>query len=254
MNILVTAGNTQTPIDRVRCITNIFSGRTGARIATEAAARGHRVTLLTSHPEALGGDAGVRVRPYRTFDDLDALMAEEITSGRYDAVVHAAAVSDYHVAGVFAGCGGRLEDAAAGKVKSHHPELWLRLVPAPKLIDKVRAEWGFAGVLAKFKLEVGVSDAELLDVAERSRAHSGADLMCANTLEGMHKWAFVGAGPGGYRRVSRADLPSVMIDALSSDHYRRSIDQRHVTPYGQAEPADHPQRQESPRGQRRAPL
>jgi phosphopantothenate-cysteine ligase/phosphopantothenoylcysteine decarboxylase/phosphopantothenate--cysteine ligase len=215
MNVLVTAGNTQTPIDRVRCITNVFSGRTGARIAA-AAARGHRVTLLTSHPEVLGGDTGVRVRPYRTFDDLDALMTEEITSGRYDVVVHAAAVSDYHVAGVFSGRDGKLDDAAAGKVKSSHPELWLRLVPAPKLIDKVRAEWGFAGVLAKFKLEVGVSDAELLDVAERSRAHSGADLMCANTLEGMHEWAFVGAGPGGYRRVSRADLPSVLIDAVEA--------------------------------------
>jgi phosphopantothenate-cysteine ligase/phosphopantothenoylcysteine decarboxylase/phosphopantothenate--cysteine ligase len=214
MNILATAGNTQTSIDRVRCITNIFSGRTGARVAAAAAARGHRVTLLTSHPEVLGGDTGVQVRPYRTFDDLDALMAEEITSGLYDAVVHAAAVSDYHVAGVFAGRGGKLEDAAAGKVKSHHSELWLRLVPAPKLIDKVRAEWGFAGTLVKFKLEVGVADAELLDIAERSRAHSGADLMCANTLEGMHEWAFLGAGRGGYRRVSRADLPSVLIDAL----------------------------------------
>ena len=32
MKILVTAGNTQVPIDRVRCITNIFSGRTGTRI------------------------------------------------------------------------------------------------------------------------------------------------------------------------------------------------------------------------------
>jgi len=216
MNVLVTAGNTQTPIDCVRCITNIFSGRTGALIATEAASRGHAVTLLTSHPEVLGGDAGARVRPYRTFDDLESLMAEEIASGVYDAVVHAAAVSDYHVAGVFAGRDGQLEDAAAGKVKSHHPGLWLRLVPAPKLIDKIRTEWGFAGGLVKFKLEVGVSDAELLDVAERSRVHSGADLMCANTLEGMHDWAFVGAGPGGYRRVSRADLPSVLIDALGA--------------------------------------
>ena len=214
MNVLVTAGNTQTPIDRVRCITNVFSGRTGARVAAEAAARGHRVTLLTSHPEVIGENAGVRVRPYRTFDDLDALMAEEIASGLYDAVVHAAAVSDYHVAGVFAGREGRLEDATAGKVKSSHPELWLRLLPAPKLIDKVRTDWGFAGVLAKFKLEVGVSNAELLEVAERSRAHSGADLMCANTLEGMHDWAFVGAGSGAYRRVSRADLPSALIDAL----------------------------------------
>jgi phosphopantothenate-cysteine ligase/phosphopantothenoylcysteine decarboxylase/phosphopantothenate--cysteine ligase len=57
MNVLVTAGNTQTPIDRVRCITNVFSGRTGARVAMEAAARGHQVALLTSHPELLSRGA-----------------------------------------------------------------------------------------------------------------------------------------------------------------------------------------------------
>jgi phosphopantothenate-cysteine ligase/phosphopantothenoylcysteine decarboxylase/phosphopantothenate--cysteine ligase len=47
MNILVTAGNTQTPIDKVRCLTNIFSGETGARIAIEAArpSRRHSVRL-----------------------------------------------------------------------------------------------------------------------------------------------------------------------------------------------------------------
>jgi phosphopantothenate---cysteine ligase (CTP) len=47
MNLLVTAGNTQTPIDRVRCITNIFTGRTGAQVALEAHRRGHAVTHLT---------------------------------------------------------------------------------------------------------------------------------------------------------------------------------------------------------------
>jgi phosphopantothenate-cysteine ligase/phosphopantothenoylcysteine decarboxylase/phosphopantothenate--cysteine ligase len=214
MNVLVTAGNTQTPIDRVRCITNVFSGRTGARVAAEASGRGHNVTLLTSHPEALDDNSGVRVRPYRTFDDLELLMAAEVASGRYDAVIHAAAVSDYHVAGVFADRDGRLQDVSKGKVKSHHPELWLRLTPAPKLIDKVRAEWGFAGVLAKFKLEVEVSEAELIDVAERSRVHSGADLMCANTLEGMHEWAFIGTGPDDWRRVNRADLAPVLIDVV----------------------------------------
>jgi phosphopantothenate---cysteine ligase (CTP) len=129
---------------------------------------------------------------------------------------HLAAVSDYHVAGVFARTADGLADVTAGKVKSHHPELWLRLTPAPKLIDKIRTDWGFAGVLAKFKLEVGVSDAELLDIAERSRVHSGADLMCANTLEGMLDWALVGAGSGGYRRVSRADLASVLIGAVEA--------------------------------------
>ncbi|HVL11743.1 MAG TPA: phosphopantothenoylcysteine decarboxylase, partial [Gemmata sp.] len=53
MNVLVTAGNTQTPVDRVRCITNIFSGRTGGQIAARAYDRGHAVTLLTSHPEVI---------------------------------------------------------------------------------------------------------------------------------------------------------------------------------------------------------
>ena len=100
-------------------------------------------------------------------------------------------------------------------MKSHHPELWLRLVPAPKLIDKVRAEWGFAGTLVKFKLEVGATDAGLLDVAERSRALSRANLMCANTLEGMHDWAFVG-GADGYRRVGRGELAAVLIDSVEA--------------------------------------
>lgn len=222
MNILVTAGNTQTPVDRVRCITNIFSGRTGAQLAATAFERGHAVTLLTSHPEALDAVPTERprlapdwqVRPYRTFEELEALMAKEVGSGRYDVVVHAAAVGDYHVAGVYSHQGGQFVDASAGKVKGSHPELWLRLVPAPKLIDKVRTAWGFAGMLVKFKLEVGVPDAELLGVAERSRVHSGANLMCANTLEGMHEWAYVGAGAGGYRKVQRPELARHLLEAV----------------------------------------
>jgi phosphopantothenate-cysteine ligase/phosphopantothenoylcysteine decarboxylase/phosphopantothenate--cysteine ligase len=213
VNVLVTAGNTQTPIDRVRVITNVFSGRTGARVAAAAAGRGHAVTLLTSHPETAADAPGLAVRPYRTFDELESLMAAEVGGGAYDVVIHAAAVGDYHVAGVYARHDGEMVDVAAGKVKSHHPELWLKLVPAPKLIDKVRADWGFRGVLVKFKLEVGATDAELLEVAERSRVGSGADLMCANTLDGMADWAYLGAA-GDYRRVPRAELTTRLLDAV----------------------------------------
>ncbi len=84
MKILVTAGNTQVRIDKVRCLTNIFTGRTGASIALEAHRRGHDVTLFTSHPEAAAGVDGTNqprgerwslVR-YQTFEDLQTLMAE----------------------------------------------------------------------------------------------------------------------------------------------------------------------------------
>jgi len=221
MNVLVTAGNTLALIDKVRCLTNIFTGRTGAAIALEAHARGHAVTLLTSHPEAVGEPPSGerwRLRHYRTFEDLQSRMEETIAPGGLDAVVHCAAVSDYLCGGVYAAEAGTrfdpatsrwqghppaLVDRQAGKVKSDEGELWIRLVRAPKLVDRVRPDWGFRGLLVKFKLEVGLSDEQLLDVAERSRAHSAADLMVANTLEGASLYAFIGAAAGRYERVPR---------------------------------------------------
>lgn len=224
MNILVTAGNTRTMIDRVRCITNIFTGRTGANIAAEAAARGHRVTLLTSHPEVLPPTPGLAVLPYQTFEELALLMAEGIKAGGFDAVIHSAAVSDYHVAGVYSAPTfdgttlPALTNVSAGKVKSSHSEVWLRLTPAPKLVDKVRGEWHFRGVLVKFKLEVGVSEDELRQIAERSRLYSHADLMSANTLDEAGEWALVGAGE--YTKVPRANLAAEIVSRVETVHMR----------------------------------
>lgn len=240
MHILVTAGNTQAPIDRVRCLTNIFTGRTGAALALHAHAHGHAVTLLTSHPDAVTTLAGATpdsarwtCHVYRTFADLETLLADHIVSGRYDALFHSAAVSDYLAAGVYAPRDGTafdpatqawtarhgtppgLIDRSAGKVRSDEPELWIRLVRAPKLIDRVRQPWGFRGVLVKFKLEVDVTEAELLVIAERSRQHSGADWMVANTLDGAARWAYLG-GAAGYERIDRPELPRRLLDAVTA--------------------------------------
>src|SRR5947209_7119906 len=166
MNILVTAGNTLVPIDRVRCITNVFTGRTGTSIALYCHERGHDVTLLSSHPELVamlrGNDVPRQrwtVDSYRTFVDLRDRLAQSLSSGQFDVLVHCAAVSDYEVAGIYApdphthfrpedarwqGSGPHapaLVDRSAGKIKSDEPELWLRLIRTPKLIDLVRTDW-----------------------------------------------------------------------------------------------------------------
>jgi phosphopantothenate-cysteine ligase/phosphopantothenoylcysteine decarboxylase/phosphopantothenate--cysteine ligase len=231
MNLLVTAGNTQTPIDKVRCLTTVFTGRTGTHIALEAHNRGHAVTLLTSHSELVEDVPPDRfaIRSYRTFEDLKRSMEELVPSGRFDALVHAAAVSDYHLAGTYtpvtgahfdpmtgAWKNGKLMDVSAGKVKSHHPELWLRLTPTPKLADRVRTPWGFRGLFVKFKLEVGVSDAELREVATRSREQSDADYIVANTLEGKEKVAFLGDRAGGWDQVPRAELAGRLLDRIEA--------------------------------------
>jgi phosphopantothenoylcysteine synthetase/decarboxylase len=247
MNILVTAGNTLVPIDRVRCLTNVFTGRTGAGIALNAHERGHAVTLLTSHPDTVRELAGTlpeqgerwRVFRYRTFDDLHRLLQEHVGRGA-DAVVHSAAVSDYCAAGIYAPAATTrfdadaaewhstaatpplLLDRAAGKVKSDEEELWLRLVRTPKLVDLIRRDWGFRGVLVKFKLEVGVTEEQLLEIAERSRVHSAADLMAANTLEGANFWAYLGPIGGAYQRLFRPDLAPRLLDEVERLHRERS--------------------------------
>lgn len=239
MRLLVTAGNTQVPIDSVRCITNIFTGRTGARLALYGHAEGHDVTLLTSHPETVENPPAERwrVEPYRTFADLAGLMERYITGGPFDTIIHCAAVSDYLAAGIYAPepgttfdapnatwtGPGRLVDRHAGKVKSAEPELWLRMTRAPKLIDRIRRQWGWGGVLVKFKLEVGKTDAELLAIAEPSRTASGANLMVANTLEEAQQWAFLGPLEGmAYEKLTRDDLARRLFEEIRRCHVRET--------------------------------
>jgi phosphopantothenate-cysteine ligase/phosphopantothenoylcysteine decarboxylase/phosphopantothenate--cysteine ligase len=238
MNLLITAGNTQARIDRVRCITNIFTGRTGANIAIHAWKRGHTVSLLTSHPEVVEAmnDGTMpterwNLLSFATYEDLQNQMAILIPGGGFDGVIHCAAVSDYLPAGVYAPTNGfdaargqwlgefpRMLDRAAEKVKSDEPELWIRFTRAPKLIDRIRTDWEYRRILVKFKLEVGVSDQELLEIAERSRQHSNADMMVANTLEEADRYAFIGAKAGAYHQVTRAELPGRLLNAVETLH------------------------------------
>jgi phosphopantothenate-cysteine ligase/phosphopantothenoylcysteine decarboxylase/phosphopantothenate--cysteine ligase len=109
-----------------------------------------------------------------------------------------------------------------GKLPSSHEEVWLRLVPTPKLIDRMRRDWGFPGVLVKFKLECGVSEETLLARAEQSRQRSAADLVVANLLESLSTTAWLGPLGGTYRRLPRSQLADVLLDAVESLHARAS--------------------------------
>jgi phosphopantothenoylcysteine decarboxylase/phosphopantothenate--cysteine ligase len=169
--ILITAGPTRIPIDPVRYISNVSSGGTGLRIAAEAAEAGAEVTLLMGPGTVQPVDKPrLRVVRFVTFDDLHREVRDHVGSRSYDVLVHAAAVSDYRVA-----------DSQAGKIPSGEAELLLRLVPTPKIVDEVRG-LDPEITLVKFKLEVGRTESELLEIARRSGARSDADFVVANDL------------------------------------------------------------------------
>lgn len=208
MKILVTAGSTEIPIDQVRIISNVFSGRTGTTIADYCAKAGNEVILLTSNPGLVKNRSKLTVLPYRTFDDLAELMEREINGGNYDVIIHSAAVSDFKVAGAYVKKNGKMRRVDnRAKISSSHEKLYLELVPTEKLIDKIRRDWNFHRILVKFKLQVDISDEELLAIAEKSLAVSNADFIVANCLEWSDKYAYIMTTTSRHK-VTRGELPN----------------------------------------------
>ena len=66
----------------------------------------------------------------------------------------------------------------------------------------------------KFKLEVGVTEADLLAIADAARRQSRADLVVANTQEGMSSWACIGRDGGQFEKVTRAELSDRLLEAV----------------------------------------
>ena len=205
-NVLVTAGPTWVMIDAVRHIGNLSSGRTGIAIAEKLTESGAAVHLLLGPGSCNTPPGHLQVTRFTTFDELHALVREEVGSRAYDAVIHAAAVSDY-----------RPIAETRGKIGSENEELVLRLTRTPKIVDEIK-ELDSTAFLVKFKLEVGRTEPELLRIARESGERSGADLVVANDLtekrDGRHR-AFILSGDGVVARVETTeDLARALVSEL----------------------------------------
>ncbi|MCG3138042.1 MAG: hypothetical protein HJJLKODD_01898 [Phycisphaerae bacterium] len=237
MRFLVTAGPSREMIDRVRQWGNIFTGTTGLNIAQALTALG-LVDLVTSnhqHVEQLRLSASqpqsLYPQPYTTHEELRGILATLMARQHYSAVFMTAAVADYRPAGVFRVLKREsqpehqrqerwlVEFVQAPKVKSSYGGIAILGEPTAKLIDLFRNDWGYQGLLVKFKLEVDIPVAELLRIGEESRQRSQADFLVANTLamtSGPEAGAYL-LGSSQPEWVPRADLPARLVQ-LVRDH------------------------------------
>jgi len=174
--ILITAGPTWIPIDKVRVITNIFKGRLGIIIAKEAIKRKAKVTLLLgpgliSFSQKISSH--IKVVRFKFFKELFKLMKKEISSKKYDVVIHSAAVGDFEPI-----------KFRHGKISSREENLILKLKPTLKIVDKIK-KWDSSVFLVKFKVEANLKKKELIKRAYKSMLISNADLMVANDLKNI---------------------------------------------------------------------
>jgi phosphopantothenoylcysteine decarboxylase/phosphopantothenate--cysteine ligase len=177
-HILVSAGSTWVSIDTVRVITNIFKGKIGLTIATEAAGLGANVTLLLGPSIDISNlvvPKNLKIYRFRYFDELDMWINKLLRNKHFDAVIHSAAVSDFKVNKVY-----------KGKIKSNTEKLILELIPTKKIVDNIK-KLDPSAFLVKFKLEVGITTAMLIKTAKSSMKKSNADLIVANIYDPNYK-------------------------------------------------------------------
>jgi phosphopantothenoylcysteine decarboxylase/phosphopantothenate--cysteine ligase len=170
MKLLVTAGATREPIDAVRFLSNVSTGRTGAELAGALAARGHTVLLLRG-TGAVAAPVGVDAQVFSTAEDLLGQLRRLLAGGDFAGVIMTAAVADY-----------RPETADTGKLDSAVPTRTLHLVRNPKILPQLRGFSPRPLHVIGFKLTVGADAVARLAAVRRQFDDSRVDAVVHNDL------------------------------------------------------------------------
>ena len=163
-SVLITAGPTFEPIDSVRGITNLSSGKMGFAVAQAAAEAGASVTLI-SGPSPLATPSGVsRVDVVSARDMYEAVMQ---CARQADVFIGVAAVADYHVV-----------NAATTKWKKTQGAPQLQLAENPDILAQVAALPN-----APFCVGFAAETEDLVENAQAKRKKKNIPLLAANLAQ-----------------------------------------------------------------------
>ena len=200
-SVVVSAGGTREPIDAVRVIANRSSGKQGYAVAAEAAARGARVTLVST--VALPTPAGCTLVEVETAAQMQQAMNEAALD--HDVVVMSAAVADF-----------RPSTTSSGKLKKRDGAPEIILEPTPDILAGLGASKRRGQVLVGFAAETD----DLVANATSKLQAKQLDLIVAND---------VGAPQVGFAHdtnavtLLRPDAEPVEIDLASKRDVARAV-------------------------------
>ena len=186
MQFLITAGGTREPIDGVRYIGNTSSGRTGALLADHLQSQGHDVVWLgaqTALQPTTVNDCHYYVTHQQLSDGLRSLLSHR----SFDAVFHAAAVSDYKVDSVTVNGESVLSDENL-KINSAAENVQINLSPQPKIITQLK-QWSEKQSIqvVGFKLTHTKDPVERNQAIEKLLSNEGVSAVAHNDLNDIHE-------------------------------------------------------------------
>jgi phosphopantothenate---cysteine ligase (CTP) len=206
MKVVVTGGGTVAPIDDVRYIANVSSGRFSAAISEECLRLGaevrhihaprallpfhrlarfdletptpdrelNRLTQLRDEWELVRHRLQLIPLAVGTVKDYADTLRQSLLENPADLIFLAMAVSDFE------------PEPLVGKINSQLDEVIIRARRTDKVIRSVR-DWSPSSYLVGFKLLSNVETSELIRVAELACRLNRADLTVANDLKGLQQ-------------------------------------------------------------------
>ena len=178
LNVVVTSGGTREYLDEVRVLTNISTGKLGARIATVFMKHGHDVTYVAPKSAVEPDDVDYnRIKVTNVKSLMDAM---EMLVPKADVVIHSMAVSDF-----------TFDLKEATKISSDSAEAFVEhirktITKTPKVIANFRT-WNPKAILVGFKFTVGKTSKELMEIANKLMADNSLDMVFANDKTQMQK-------------------------------------------------------------------
>jgi phosphopantothenoylcysteine synthetase/decarboxylase len=169
--VVVTCGPSYEPIDEVRRITNFSTGQLGALLSNRLVGAGFDVLCFrgSAAPRSVALDPRVKHTPFSTNDDLLEKLTALEERDQIAAVFHAAALADFRVA----------HTATERKLSSRSGPLTLTLIPATKLIGKLRELFPSAWLVG-WKYELDGSREDVLAKGRKQLADNDTDVCVVN--------------------------------------------------------------------------
>lgn len=203
--VVVTAGGTREPIDPVRFLGNLSSGRQGIAIALAARDAGAHVTLVAANLEGLPN--GLDTVQVETALELKTATEEAVKHA--DVLVMTAAVADF-----------RPKELSLKKMKRSElgDEVSIQLVANPDIL---------AGISRPGLLKVGFAaetSADLDELAQSKLAAKGCQILIANDVSdgkvfGREDTSVLILGDDGSKlekKGSKTEVASALIDIIAS--------------------------------------
>jgi len=167
-HVLVTAGPTRAPIDRVRYISNRSSGATGMAVAAALVEAGAAVHVVYG-PGCAAPPDGIDLIRVETPEEMRTAALQVVDQHRVTAAVLAAAVLDF------------VPETLRDEKTPSGGDLVIRFVPTPKIVaDLVDAAPEM--ITVGFKLEVRADDGRLIARARDLIDRHGLSAVLANDL------------------------------------------------------------------------